>query len=138
EPVLTLLGTPRWANGGRSSNWAPATGATFAAFAAATAKHYPYVRRFLVWNEPNQRRFLRPTSAAVYVTKLLNPAYYAIHRAHPGALVAGGVTAPRASYGGVSPIAFIAGMKAAGAHLDAYAHHPYPSAPKTETPFTGG
>ena len=50
---------------------------------------------------------------------------------------AGGVTAPRASAGGVSPVAWIRGMRAAGARLDAYAHHPYPSSNR-ETPFTGG
>jgi hypothetical protein len=136
--VLGLVGTPRWANGGRSSNWAPTHGADFASFAYAVARRYPWVRQFLVWNEPNQRIWLRPTSPAVYVTKLLNPAYAAIHAATPGAQVGGGVTAPRASYLGVSPVAFIAGMKAAGAKLDAYAHHPYPSSPKTETPFAGG
>jgi len=137
EPVLTLVSTPRWANGGQSSNWAPTSGATFAAFAAAAAKHYPYVRRWLIWNEPNQRRWLRPTEPAVYVQKLLNPAYAAIHRVHPGALVAGGVTAPRAATGGVSPVAWIHGMAEAHAHLDAYAHNPYPLDPG-ETPTSGG
>jgi hypothetical protein len=83
-------------------------------------------------------RWLRPTTPAVYVARLLNPAYAAIHTARPSALVAGGVTAPRGATGGVSPVAWIAGMAAAGARLDAYAHHPYPSAPRTETPASGG
>ena len=34
-----------------------------------------------IWNEPNQRRWLRPTTPQTYVTKLLNPAYAAIHKA---------------------------------------------------------
>jgi hypothetical protein len=137
EPVLTLVSTPRWANGGRSPNWAPLSGASFGRFAAAAAQHYPFVKRWLVWNEPNQRRWLRPTSPSVYVRRLLNPAYAAIHRVHPGALVAGGVTAPRAASGGVSPVAWIAGMADAGANLDAYAHNPYPLSP-AETPDSGG
>ena len=66
---------------------------------------------------------------------VLNPAYAAIHRVIPGAKVAGGVTAPRGGTGGVSPVAWIRGMR--GAHMDAYAHHPYPSSIR-ETPFTGG
>ena len=90
-----------------------------------------------IWNEPNQRRWLQPTTPAIYVKRLLNPAYAAIHKVRPGALVAGGVTAPRAATGGVSPVAWIDGMAAAGAHLDAYAHNPY-SLNKAETPFTGG
>ena len=95
------------------------------------------MKQWLVWNEPNQARWLRPTTAAVYVRQLLNPAYAAIHAVIPGVKVAGGVTAPRASTGGVSPVAWIRGMRSAGARLDAYAHHPYPSSTR-ETPFSGG
>src|SRR5579885_464465 len=137
EPLLTLVSTPAWANGGRGTNWAPTSGATFAAFAAATARRYPYVRRFLIWNEPNQVRSLRPTTPAVYVSRLLNPAYAAIHAVSPSSQVAGGVTAPRGATGGVSPVRWIAGMAAAHARLDAYAHNPYPLAPG-ETPTSGG
>ncbi|HVH07531.1 MAG TPA: hypothetical protein VNE71_16185, partial [Myxococcota bacterium] len=36
-PVVTLYGAPRWANGGRATNWAPRSGSTFADFAAAAA-----------------------------------------------------------------------------------------------------
>jgi hypothetical protein len=136
-PVVTLYGTPRWANGGRARNWAPTRGATFAAFAAAAAKRYPFVKRWLIWNEPNQRRWLRPTTPVTYVTKLLNPAYMAIKRANRGAKVGGGVTAPRGGSGGVSPVAWIRGMARARARLDAYAHHPYPLR-RGETPTTGG
>lgn len=134
--VLTLYGTPRWANGGQSSNWAPTSGSDFAAFAEAAAKRYSWVKDWLIWNEPNQRRWLRPTTPRTYVTKLLNPAYAAIHRASGDTRVGGGATAPRASYGGVSPVGWIRGMRAAGARLDAYAHHPYPLR-RGETPSAG-
>jgi hypothetical protein len=136
--LLQLVGTPAWANGGQASNFAPTSGSTFAAFATATASHYPWVKRWLIWNEPNQVRWLRPTTAAVYTTRLLNPAYSAIHAVIAGAQVAGGGTAPRGSTGGVSPVAWIAGMYAAHARLDAYAHNPYPLDPKLETPMKGG
>jgi hypothetical protein len=138
EVVLQLVGTPGWANGGKGSNYVPTTSATFGAFATAAARHYPWVRRWVIWNEPNQVRWLRPTSAPIYTIRLLNPAYAAIHSAIPGAQVAGGGTAPRGSTGGVSPVAWIAGMHAAHARLDAYAHNPYPLDPKRETPLTGG
>jgi hypothetical protein len=136
-PVVTLLGAPAWANGGKSANYAPTSGADFADFARAVATRYPWVRYWVVWNEPNQPRWFRPTTPAVYVTRLLNPAYAAIHAAIPKALVGGGVTAPRGGPGGVAPVTWIQGMAAAGARLDAYAHHPYPSSP-AETPFGGG
>jgi hypothetical protein len=136
--VLQLVGTPSWANGGRASNVAPTSGSTFAAFATAVAHRYSWVKRWLIWNEPNQIRWLRPANAAVYTTRLLNPAYAAIHAAISGAQVAGGGTAPRGSSGGVSPVAWITGMRLAHARLDAYAHNPYPLDPKRESPFKGG
>jgi hypothetical protein len=139
DVVVTLLGTPDWANGGRAFNWAPSGQRSFADFAYAAARRYPWIRKWTIWNEPNQARWLRPTSPAVYVEQLLNPAYAAIHSATRGAVVAGGVTAPRAGAGGgQSPVAWIRGMGAAGARLDAYAHHPYPVRPSSETPSQGG
>src|SRR5919198_4854080 len=136
--LVTIYGTPSWANGGHAPSWAPRSGATIAAFAHAAAKRYPWVNRWAIWNEPNQRRWLRPTSPAVYTVRLLNPAYRAIHGVVRGAKVAGGVTAPRGNAGGVSPIDWIRGMARAGARLDAYAHNPYPLSPHTETPWGGG
>ena len=136
-PVVTIWGTPRWANGGRSANWVPRSKWWFAGFARRAADRYPFVKHWLIWNEPNQRRWLRPTSARVYTQTLLNPAYAAIHRATPGAKVGGGVTAPRGSYQGISPVDFIRGMDAARARLDAYAHNPYPLR-RLETPTSGG
>jgi hypothetical protein len=138
EVVLQLVGTPAWANGGKASNYVPTRSATFGAFASAAAHQYPWVRKWVIWNEPNQVRWLRPTTAPIYTLRLLNPAYAAIHSAIKGAQVAGGGTAPRGSTGGVSPLTWIAGMHAAHAHLDAYAHNPYPLDPKRETPLTGG
>ena len=138
DVVLQILGSPRWANGGRAANWAPTSAATFGAFAAAAAREYPWVRKWVIWNEPNQAIWLRPTSPFLYTARLLNPAYAAIHREIPGAKVAGGGTAPRAASGGVSPVAWITGMHAAHARLDAYAHNPYPLDPKHDTPVSGG
>jgi glycosyl hydrolase family 42 (putative beta-galactosidase) len=136
-PLVTLYGTPQWANGRLPENWAPRSSTSFAAFARRTADRYPYVRLWAIWNEPNQRRWLRPTTAATYVKKLLNPAYAAIHSVSPRSQVAGGVTAPRGSTGGVSPVEWIAGMAKAHARLDAYAHNPYPLR-RGETPSSGG
>lgn len=137
EAVVTLYGTPEWANGGRDANVAPSRGADFARFARAAAERYPAVHRWTIWNEPNQRRWLSTASPAQYVTKLLNPAYAAIHSASPSSRVAAGDTAPRGGTGGLSPVAFIRGMGRLGARLDAYAHHPYALVPG-ETPWSGG
>jgi hypothetical protein len=136
--VAQLVGTPSWANGGRASNYAPTSPAAFGEFASAAAQHYAWIKRWIIWNEPNQIIWLRPTTPAIYVTHLLNPAYKAIHAVIKGAQVAGGATAPRGNTGGVSPITWAEGMHAAHATLDAYAQNPYPLNPKTETPLTGG
>jgi len=137
EPVLTIVGTPAWANGGRPPNFAPSRPRAIRGFARAAARRYPWISDWLIWNEPNHPLWLRPTKAAIYVQHLLNPAYDAIHSVLPHARVGGGVTAPRGGLGGVSPVAWIRGMAAARAKLDAYAHHPYPLRP-FETPSSGG
>jgi hypothetical protein len=136
-PVLTLVGTPAWANSGRAPNFAPPHPRDFRRFAIAAARRYPWVRYWLIWNEPNKRLWLRPTRAAIYVQHLLNPGYDGIHAVLPHAQVGGGVTAPRAGLGGVAPVVWLHGMARARAKLDAYAHHPYPLRPG-ETPSSGG
>jgi hypothetical protein len=136
--MVTIYGTPRWANRGRAPNWAPKSASTFRSFVHAAVGRFPWVRHWLIWNEPNQRRWLRPTSARVYTQRLLNPAYAVIKSRKRGAKVGGGVTAPRGNVGGVSPVAWIRGMRAARARFDAYAHNPYPLRPGRETPFAGG
>ena len=138
DVVLQLVGTPAWANGGRPPNYVPTSASSFGAFATAAAREYPWVEKWLIWNEPNQARWLRPTSPALYVVRLLNPAYAAIHSVTPAARVAGGGTAPRGATGGVSPVAWLTAMHRAKARLDAYAHNPYPLDPKRETPLRGG
>src|ERR687894_431744 len=78
RPVVTLYGTPKWANRRRKPNWAPTSRSTFAAFAYAAARRYGrQVNHWLIWNEPNKAGFFRPTSARAY-TALLNAAYPAI------------------------------------------------------------
>jgi hypothetical protein len=137
-PVVTIWGTPRWANGGRTPNYAPRSKWALASFAKAAATRYrAEARHWLIWNEPNQRRWLRPTTPRAYVN-LLNVSYRAIKRANPGAVVAGGVTAPRGNVGGENPVNWIRGMRANRAKLDAFAHHPYPTRPRQETPWSGG
>jgi hypothetical protein len=137
-PVVTIWGTPRWANGGRTPNYAPRSKWALASFAKAAATRYrAQAKHWLIWNEPNQRRWLRPTTPRAYVN-LLNVSYSAIKRANPRAIVAGGVTAPRGNVGGENPVNWIRGMRANRAKLDAYAHHPYPTRPRQETPWSGG
>ena len=136
--VLDLRFAPGWANGGKKFNYLPLNATDFGDFAAAAYNRYPWVRDWLIWNEPNKAGFAQPVSPQLYVQRLLNPAYAALHAANGSVRVAGGVTGPRAGRNGMSPVAFLRGMKSAGARLDAYAHHPYPEWPTRETPTSGG
>src|SRR5207248_2702577 len=134
-PVLvTLWGSPRWANGGGSPSRLPRLG--LGSFAAAAAARFPWVRLWTVWNEPNSRTFSTPVSPSLYVRRALNPAYAALKAASRANQVGGGVTSPRATPSGMSPLAFMRGMRAAHARLDAYAQNPYPVS-RGETPFRG-
>ena len=67
EVMLTISGTPRWANGGKKANVMPRRLADFRAFAQAIGARYsgrfddlPFVSFFSIWNEPNLNVFLTP------------------------------------------------------------------------------
>jgi hypothetical protein len=135
--LMSLSGTPSWANDEASPNYLPNDSTALASFAYAASTKYPWITEWTVWNEPNVRLFLIPNSPRLYVTRLLNPTYRALKSANRRNLVAGGVTSPRKTPSGVSPLAWIRGMRAAHALLDAYAQNPYPVRPG-ETPSSGG
>src|SRR5438105_2258014 len=130
EVLLTLYGTPAWANGGRAPNVPPADARDLTDFAHAVAQRYsgatpgfPFARFFSVWNEPNSERFLdAPDAPAAYAT-LAAAAYAGIKAGSPQALVAIGETASRHA-----PAAFMEAVARARPDLrfDAWAHHPYP------------
>jgi hypothetical protein len=124
--IATLYGTPAWANGGRSAHGLPTSKYALPAFALAVAKRYPWIRMWEIWNEPNLRRFLSPNSPRLYVQKLLNTTYAVLKRLRSTNRIAGGATSPRPTPSGLSPVAFMRGMRAAHARLDVYSHHPYP------------
>ena len=109
--LISLWGTPPWANEGQKPNFMPNDTTSLASFAYAASTKYPWITRWTIWNEPNVRLFLIPNSPSLYVSRLLNPAYRALKSANPRNLVAGGVTSPRKTPSGVSPIAWIRGMR---------------------------
>jgi len=163
--VFSILGTPKWANGGKGWNVAPTKPSDLKAFVTAAARRYngsfvrspdgvtlPRVPYWLVWNEPNNPVFLTPqfqkvkgtwqiVSGQVYA-QLCNASVQALKAVSPGFLVGCGVTAPRGNNNpntarpSVSPLAFLRAMVAGGAKgFDAYAHHPYYGS-RFETPST--
>jgi hypothetical protein len=161
--VLSIYGTPGWANGFRGLNRAPRNFADLQRFAYAAARRYsgayrgtdgrilPAVKLWLAWSEPNNPINLFPQyvrSGGGWVAqsprdyaRICNAIYAGIHSTTVrGEKVACGVTAPRgnnspgALRSSISPIVFLRLAKAAGMRrFDAYAHHPY-SLSKREGP----
>ena len=153
EVLITISGTPRWANGGKNPNAMPTRVADFGNFARAIASRYsgrfsgyPFVRFWSVWNEPNLQQFLSPqfnsrgrSVAPANYAKLAATAFSGIKAGNPQAKVALGETSPRGSDmpTGLRPIhspgKFAELVAKANPRLkfDAWSHHPYPSTPKS-------
>jgi hypothetical protein len=126
DVVLTFWGTPAWASAGHKPNSPPRSPSALALFARAAATRYPWVHKWEIWNEPNQVGGLKPNSPRLYVQRLLNPTVTALHAVDRKNVVAGGTTSPRATKTALSAVAFMRGMRRAGARFDVYSHHPYP------------
>ena len=165
DVLLTIYGTPSWANGGRGPNVAPLDAGRLRDFAFAAATRYsgtwttddgralPAVRLWTAWNEPNNPVFLTPqyrftggrwvVQSARDYRRICDAVYSGVHATLISSeRVACGLTAPRGnnnptgSRPSVAPIAFLDALRAAGLRrFDAYAHHPYYTYPG-ETPTT--
>jgi hypothetical protein len=154
EVMLTISGTPSWANGGKKANVMPTRLSDLTTFARAVASRYsgryvgyPYVRFWSVWNEPNLNLFLSPqfnsagkSVAPANYAKLYAAAYAGIKAGNPLAKIAIGETSARGhdKPGGPvishSPGTFAQLVAKANPRLkfDAWAHHPYPSNPNNK------
>ena len=67
EVLITIWGTPKWANGGKTPNFLPTRMSDLTAFSRAVASRYsgrfgdiPCVRFYSIWNESNLQLFLAP------------------------------------------------------------------------------
>ena len=163
-PIFTVVGTPYWANAYAGWNVAPKKTSDLQAFMTAAARRYSgsfrdangtpvgRVAKWIAWNEPNNPVFLKPQfvrSGSKWVMQspksyaaICNAVVKGVKSVKASNKVACGVTSPRGNNqpgtprSSVSPLAFLRGMKKAGAKgFDAYAHHPYYGNP-SETPYT--
>ena len=151
EVMITISGTPRWANGGQNPNRMPRRLSDLTAFSRAIAARYsgrysgyPFVRFWSVWNEPNLQLFLAPqfdnrgrSVAPANYARLYAAAYAGIKAGNPQARVGIGETSARGSDKATglrpthSPGRFAELVARANPRLrfDAWAHHPYPFVP---------
>jgi hypothetical protein len=109
ELLITIWGTPSWANGGEGPNRPPLDSTDLEDFARALADRYsgrhagyPAVRLFSAWNEPNLEQFLAPqfdgagrSVAPELYAALARAVYGGVKAANAEALVAIGETSPR-------------------------------------------
>jgi Cellulase (glycosyl hydrolase family 5) len=149
EVLLTIWGTPRWANGNKGPAFMPRNTNDLKNFARALAARYsgrypdyPFVRFWSVWNESNLQLFLAPqfdskgrSVAPRNYARLYAAAYAGIKAGSSRALVGIGETSsagrdkPLAGKSGThSPGRFAQLVAQANPRLkfDAWAHHPYP------------
>jgi hypothetical protein len=139
QVALEIIGSPRWANGGKPAKWAPHDLEDFANFATAAARRYPSVHLWMVWGEPSRSHNFRPlTPATPYrrltphqkiaphlYSRLLDAAYGALKAVSAANLVIGGMTDTAAS---ISPQQWIENMRlpdGSPPRLDMYGHNPF-------------
>jgi hypothetical protein len=129
--LFTIVDAPKWANGGKTQQFAPTDPSAFGTFCGVVAQRYPTVDRFTIWNEPNRGQFMQPqgpggAEAPKTVAALAKACMPAIHAKTSSAQVAIGPVASRGGQGGLSPIAFLADYRAAGGpQPEAIALNPY-------------
>jgi len=143
--ALLVSGTPPWANGGRSSIWAPDDAQDYANFLTAAARRYPNVRRWMIWGEPNKAERFQPNKVDDPVgprayARLLDAAYAALKGANPRNNVIGGMTWTGDT---VKPPDFVRWMRLPNGRpprLDWFGHNPFPFRfpDLRNPPFAGG
>jgi hypothetical protein len=152
EVMLTIWGTPQWANGGKGQNYAPTKMSDLGNFAKALASRYsgryngyPFVRYYSVWNESNLGQFLspqydargKPVAPAIYA-KMFRAAYAGIKAGNSRSLVGVGETSARGrdrllgrkgTQETESPGKFaeLLSKQKPLLRFDAWSHHPYPT-----------
>jgi hypothetical protein len=149
ESLLTIWGTPNWANGSKGSNYAPTRLSDVTAFARALSSRYsgrfpgyPFVRFYSVWNEPNLEQFLAPTFdkkgkpvSPLNYAKLYRAAHAGLKGGSPGAQIGIAETSPRGRdkpspgpiQDSIAPATFARLLSTSRPRVkfDGYAHHPY-------------
>ena len=150
EVIITIWGTPKWANGGKTPNNVPRNVNDLKNFSRAVAARYsgryaqyPFVGRYSVWNESNLQLFLSPqfdskgrsVGPRLYA-KMYAAAYSGIKAGNSRAQVAIGSTSSHGRDKKLngksdthSPGRFAQLVAAANPRLkfSAWAQHPYPT-----------
>ena len=121
--LLTIWGTPAWANNDQGENHAPTSMSDLQAFSQALASRYsgrfpgfPHVGFYSLWNEPNLSQFLAPPYGPG--GKPSSPAVYARWRRRSSPAIRAGDSKAQVGIGETSPRG-----RAAAARLDVDTGH---------------
>lgn len=128
--LLLVKNTPKWANGGRASNWSPNRVSDYTNFLVAAARKFPSVRMWMIWGEPS-RSFNwqplprnKPTGPRKYA-RLLDASYSVLKHRNRHNTVIGGNTF---TWGDVPPVLWLRYMRLPNGRpprLDWYGHNPF-------------
>jgi hypothetical protein len=139
QMLLTAMDTPEWANGGKPDGaWAPTDPQDYANFLIAASKHYPTVKRWMIWGEPCRAGNFKPITYQPYFHKLtaeqksqvqryaviLDDAYGALKSVDSGNVVIGGNTW---SYCDIRPLDWVQNLQLPNGRpprMDLYGHNP--------------
>ena len=125
--LVSVAGTPTWANGGGAWNEAPRDPADYGAFMAAASRHWPAVHRWLIWGEPSRKANFSPTgrAGAERYARLLDSSYAQLKKVSRRNLVIGGNSY---TIGDVRPLDWIRMLRLPGGkrpRMDYYGHNPF-------------
>ena len=137
--LMLVLGTPPWANGGKSGR-APSNPGDYADFMHAAARRYPGVRLWQVWGEPTrepnwgplppmkkgQKKLTSVQLKAVRLyARLLDGAYVALKHESRRNLVIGGNSF---TAGDIRPVPWVKNLRLSNGRpprMDLYGHNPF-------------
>ena len=150
---VMLIGSPRWANGGKPWFHAPRKPGDFATFAEAAARRWPVIRHWMIWGEPSKAGNFRPLSSdkgkplrtraqrrgpRLYA-RMLDASYGRLKEVSRRNLVIGGNTY---TVGTIAPLRYIRAMKLPNGRpprMDLFGHNPFSlREPDLDQPPLGG
>lgn len=140
---MLIMGSPPWANGGRSWEWMPEQVDDWRNFVTAAARKYPTVDHWMIWGEPNRTPNFKPSTAAKSGTGklnkaqqvsprnysiLLDAAYESLKADSPANKVIGGNTYTSAGRDDINPYQWARYMKLPSGkrpRMDMWGHNPW-------------